>query len=104
MKIPNGIKFFVLNSILVFSCFSNSLMHASAEPISPEHDMPATQKEEDAQTIPPEFEKEIKKMQEDFLESKLKPTLQCIERIDFILEHLAQVVNNQQINKCVSQN
>ena len=72
-KNPNRIKsFFTIFLFLFFSCTQPNLVAS----VSPENDSPQVTQEEQ---LPPEIQEQIKKMRNDFLEEKLKPTLKLYE-------------------------
>lgn len=80
-KISNSIYFILLNVFLIFNVSIAPLCADSS--VSPERDQAQMQ-------IP-------SAMINEYLESCLKPTLKLYEQLDFICEHLAQVINNQQL-------
>jgi cell division protease FtsH len=82
--------------LFLFAIYSVSLyplsILATSSPAMPEFNLEDLDPQMQIQ-----FQEQLKKVQEEYLEEKIKPILKAYEQIDFICEHLAQVINNHQV-------
>ncbi|MGE0207295.1 MAG: AAA family ATPase [Candidatus Babeliales bacterium] len=88
--IKNYIRIYFFALVVSSFLAPSTLLHA-ADAAAQEHG------KIDPKQLPPEVQAELKKMKNDFLEEKIQPTLRLFEGLDANCEHLAQVVNNNQL-------